>query len=215
MNALLGGLSKPYARALALALLLAFLMLVYAVAIEPWLGAAIAHRERMAELAGELEARQSLADRLPSLEARLQALKTDPGSARRLLAGANPAFAATGLQGQLRTIFSAAKTDIVSVEALPADPASAREKGPMRIAARVVFRGQEAGLRDVLRGIEAAVPFLYVQRLAVNTNGGRVADVKSAASHLIVTVEVFGYWRAQALSADTTPAQKVREGQKS
>lgn len=213
MNDALGGLSKPYRRALALTLLAIIVLFIFATVIEPWLSASLAHGRRMARLSAELETRQSMAERIPALEARLAALESDPQSGKRLLPGANPALAAASLQGALRHVLSSSKAQIVSVEGLPGESASKGGSGSARIAARITVRGDETELRDVLHGIETAVPFLYVQRLQVNAAGGKVADVKSAASHLIVTVEVFGYWRAQALSAevDTGLAQTRRK----
>jgi hypothetical protein len=192
----LGGLGRPYRRALALTLLLIVMLSLFSILVEPWLSRSFTHGEEMDRLTAELEARRSMVDRIPALKARLASLEQDPQSGKRLLSGANPALASTTLQSSLRTILDTSAVQIVSVEGLPADSAAKNEKGPTRIAARVTFRAHETALRSVLQGVASAVPFLYVQRLGVSATGGKPADLKGAASHLIVTLEVFGYWRA-------------------
>jgi hypothetical protein len=192
----LGGLGRPYRRALALTLLLVAMLSLFSILVEPWLSRSFIHGQEMERLTAELEARRSMAERIPALKARLASLEQDPQSGKRLLSGANPALASTTLQSSLRTVLDASAVQIVSVEGLPADSTKKNDKGPMRIAARVTFRAHEAALRDVLQGVASAVPFLYVQRLGVNAAGGEPVDLKGAASHLIVTLEVFGYWRA-------------------
>jgi Type II secretion system (T2SS), protein M subtype b len=195
MTPQLRSLPKPHRRALALAVLVLLLFAVFSIVIAPWLSRSFSHGQDMARLSAALESRQGMIDRIPALEVRLTTLKKDPQSGKRLLGGANASLASTALQASLRSILGGGAVQIVSVEGLPVDPALKKDKGPTRIAARITFRAHEAALRDVLQGVAAAVPFLYVQRLQVNATGGKPADLKSAASHLIVTLEVFGYWR--------------------
>lgn len=195
LNTGFGSLAKPYRRALAVTLLLALLALLNSLLIAPWLEGAIAHGERMQERARLLEARQEMVDRIPLLEAKLKALKADPQSGKRLLQGASPASALTGLEAELRAILAATKAQIVSVEGLPFEGAAKREHaGPARVACRVILRGSEAMLAEALGGIERAVPFVYIEKMSLNNTASKVADVKAAQSHLLITLEIFGYW---------------------
>ncbi len=206
------GLSKPYRRALALTLLAFGLFNVLSIVVGPWLGGGLKHAADIERLSSALRARQIMVERIPVLEARLAELKKDPQSGKRLLDGANATLAAASLQSQVRSILVQSNASVMSVEGLNSEP----EKPLQHVSTRVVFRGGETILRNVLHRLETAVPFLYVDRLTINTTGGKVADTKSAASHLVVTLEVFGYWRPEADTADPntpgSPATKNKPG---
>lgn len=182
-------LSKPYRRALALAVVAGLILFLFAVVVQPWLNEAEEHRTAIKGLTTELQSDAAAVARVPGLKANYAALTSNTGTIKRLFEGETASVASVGLQTATRSILSKSKAEVISVEALP----PAAQESLQRIGARVVFRGDEGILRAVLHEVNSAVPLLYVERLTINA--APTSSRTPAAGHLTVTLEVFGYWR--------------------
>lgn len=189
----MAALSRSHRRVLALSLLGLALFAITMLAIVPWIAGGITHSEAIRNLTTEIQAREAMAVRVPSLQARLANLKNNADAANRFLSGASVSAADMAFQTKVRAILAAAGVQVISVESLPP-----REQDTLqRISMRMVLRGNESTLRDLLLGIDESVPLLFVERLSVNATGP-VRNAREATSHLTVNLELFGYWRPEA-----------------
>ena len=154
----------PRGRALALAVTLAGLALLWLAVAQPLLdahaaaAAALARREtlagRMADLAGSL----------PRLRLAAAALRAQPAAAAAVVEGGTDAIAGAALQGDMEAMTAHAGAHLTSVEALPGEAAGAYR----RLALRVSVDATWPVLVGLLQAVEQATPRMFIDDLQLH-----------------------------------------------
>jgi general secretion pathway protein M len=151
-------------RLLALALAFLAIAAVYLLIAAPLLNL-YAQREARLEQEGMLVPHlEAAAAALPTLRARLAALRTAARTSKVTLDGASDAIASANLEGRIEGLAGKAGVTIGSTESLPV----ATMGGYRRIGLRLVLSGPYENLINLLAAIEAAAPPLIVDDLQIH-----------------------------------------------
>jgi general secretion pathway protein M len=183
-------------QALALAVALLGVMLVYLAVVSPVLGF---YNDR----ADLLERRVAVAERYEALARELPALRSadkqwrDRSGGELLLDGSSDAIASAALQADIKGLVEEAGAKLSSSEVLTPSP----EGNFRRVGVRVVFSGDLKLVTQILRGVETSRPVLSIGDFSLHTGGGPGKsgdsdDEDTAAGNggtLAVTLDVYGY----------------------
>jgi general secretion pathway protein M len=183
-------LSPGISRALAIAILVAFVALIFSWVVAPlWDSYSEAHSETE-RLASALARANGAGPSLSALRAELAELNKGHGSTVGFLPAANESLAAAELQGKLKAAVDAVRGELRSVQTLPA-----KDEGPFR---RVSISGQIAvtlpALQRVLYGLETATPLLFLDNVEIRARPVR-AGHETEAPMLDVRFDVSAYMR--------------------
>ncbi len=179
----------PSGRALALALCVGVLGIVYAGIAAPLLAA---YDDRAAHLADTVAATVRLqegAANIPELRQALDALRARADIDRLTLSGGSDALAAASLQATLADLASGSGSRIASAEIMPVQPVHEFR----RIGIRVSLGGDLAVLTKMLAGIDAARPPLFVDHLELRSNA--TTQAAGGAPVLTIAMDVHGFRR--------------------
>lgn len=184
-------LSPRSSRALAAAILLALVVLIFSWVIAPlWDSYSEAHSETE-RIAAALARANGGGPTLPALEAELAQLKKGQGSTVGFLPAANESLAAAELQGKLKSAVDVVQGELRSVQTLPA-----KDEGQFR---RVSIRGQIAltlpALQQVLYRLETATPLLFLDNVDVRARPLRPGRETAEAPMLDVRFDLSAYMR--------------------
>ncbi len=184
---------KQGQRALALALLLLPLLVVYFVVIAPYRQLLADKRERIADLTFQLERLRRITSREPLWKKRLQSLKEAQRRNHHYLTGTTTALASAELQEHLREIIHQAGGEITSTQVLATKPDGAFSK----ISVRIRFSTDTPSLREILHGIESDQPLLQIESMNIRPLRGRRRSRKTRKIILVdklnVDMVVTGY----------------------
>lgn len=194
-SSLIGSLpSGRQGRILAVALLLLALVLV-------WLGVAAPLADLYDGRAQAIQARRAFADRMALVASQLPALRQRVAAsagtgATHQLAEDSDALAAAKLQDLLQRLAAAAGARFSSVETLPAEPTD----NFRRIALKVSLESTLPVLIELMEGIEAAQPRLWIDDLDLHGSPLNRPDGPSALS---AGFTVYGFRAAGAQGGGT------------
>ena len=176
-------------QALAVALTLLALLLVWEVVADPligWYGQRADEVSRQRLLAARMQARVAA---LPALRRQVATLRHAGPAKSALLAGRTDAIAAADLQGLIQDMATGAGTALSSTEALPA-----RQQGAYRrVALRISFNATLPVLVQLLQSLDGSSPRMLVDDLQLHTSPIIVAQNHDAAPPLDATMTVIGF----------------------
>jgi general secretion pathway protein M len=174
-------------RALALAILLGVIALVWSVAVQPLLGLAVNRRAAnalFAEQVGDLEA---AAAREPELQRRLRDGRRQLAATGGFWTGAGAAAVAASVEDRLRAAVAAGGGRVTSTSAAR----EAVELGFRKIAVHCTIEGSLDTMIKTLTAIETARPALFADNLAVAVR--ETAGDRKGPPILDIDLDVSGY----------------------
>lgn len=179
-------------RTLALGLLAAVLLLVYASTLQPVISKYVSYRATIKDSLFQIDRLQRSVADIPVLEARLEQLRQQSDAAERYLQHGTPALAAADLQQQIGRIVSSAGGRLVSSQVVRYPG----EDGHTGVALRVRLSGDSQMLRQVLHTIESSEePFLFVDNLDIRSTQARQrrGQPPDLSENLTVIFDLIGY----------------------
>ena len=177
----------PRGKALAVAICALIIIAVYLLLVAPLIGAYEKGSDRLQARLDLVQRLQVSARELPKLRATAQEIQNQPNDAKLVLAASSDTVAAAMLQSTLKELVEQNGARLSSAEILP----STTEEQFQRIGIHVSFSGSLTLLTSVLRGIETARPFLFVDNIEIR--GGDSTSQKDAAHALAITFDLFGF----------------------
>ena len=187
----MNGLSPVVSRLLALAILAAAALGVWAGVVEP-VKARFAEHDRTIEQSRDLLTRHMrIALERQQLEARLTALRETQSTSGRLIEGDSVELAAAGVQNKLKALADANGAELKSTQILPAEDSEAFR----RVAVRVTMMADTEAAQAVFHALETATPYLFLDRLDLRGPKRRSRRKKKNEGILQVRFDVFGYMR--------------------
>ncbi len=187
----MNALSPVVSRLLALAILAAAALGVWAGVVEP-VKARFAEHDRTIEQSRDLLTRHMrIALERQHLEARLTALRETQSTSGRLIEGDSVELAAAGVQNKLKALADANGAKLKSTQILPAEDSEAFR----RVAVRVTMMADTEAAQAVFHALETATPYLFLDRLDLRGPKRRSRRKKKNEGILQVRFDVFGYMR--------------------
>ena len=187
----MNGLSPVVGRLLALAILAAAALGVWAGVVEP-VKARFAEHDRTIEQSRDLLTRHMrIALERRQLEARLTALREMQSTSGRLIEGDSVELAAAGVQNKLKALADANGAKLKSTQILPAVDSEAFRK----VAVRVTMMADTEAAQAVFHALETATPYLFLDRIDLRGPKRRSRRKKKNEGILQVRFDVFGYMR--------------------
>lgn len=183
-------------RALALGLLLLFVLAVVSVVVRPFWTAWRDAGESIAASTTLLAGFARSAAALPALQVQLHDLGEVETAPAGLIDASNPPLAAARLQSTVKAIIESAGGQVRSVQDQPTN----RSGSFLRVGIRLdIAIGTEA-LQKALYRIESAQPYMFVDNLSIRASEAlqRPGLPSAGGSDLSVRLEVFGYIKAPA-----------------
>lgn len=179
-------LSLPLRRAAALSLLIAAILAIYTICIDPFVSAYSGNMETAAQLQSALQRYRQMATRLPELTETLEHLKSSQSGQPGYLSGANEAVAAASLQDRLKSLIAQEGGKLQSTQAMP----QAKVAGePQRVGLRTHLVLQLHELQVVLYRLESMAPVLFIENLSI-----RAVSAGAAEEGLLdVNLDIIGY----------------------
>jgi general secretion pathway protein M len=162
-------LSRDFRRFLAVALLLAAVLAVHVLVIEPVINA---HRRLDAAWTGNsnlLANYSRITAALGSLREAQTALENDANAVPAYLTAPSLTLAATELQNRLNATMQRHKAQLIGPRVL--DPVE--EGAFQRIGMRITLTATLAPLQAILYDLESGVPFLFIDELTIQRQEGR------------------------------------------
>lgn len=179
-------LSLPLRRAAALSLLIAIVMAVYTICIDPLVSAYTGNAAAAAQLQSALEKYRQIATRLPAMTQTLENLRAGQAAQQGYLAGANEAVAAATLQDRLKGLIAHEGGQLQSTQAMPQTQIPGK---PQRVGVRAHIIVRLGELQAVLYRLESEMPVLFVENLSIRAVTATAAD----EGLLDVNLDVIGY----------------------
>jgi general secretion pathway protein M len=187
-------LSPPISRALAAALLVGLVAIIYLAIVQPVIDARIDQRDQIANLENTLQRYQRVAAQRASREAALAELKQRAAGEDGLLRGANETLMAAAIQNRLKALVDESHGELKSIQILPP-----QADGPLR---RIAVRGQlsvtvEAAQR-VFHDLEGGDPLLFLDNIGIRSrDDSRRRRERAPDGMLEVRLDVYGYAQPQ------------------
>ncbi len=174
----MNGLSPVVGRLLALAILAAAALGVWAGVVEP-VKARFAEHDRTIEQSRDLLTRHMrIALERQHLEARLTALRETQSTSGRLIEGDSVELAAAGVQNKLKALADANGAKLKSTQILPAVDSEAFRK----VAVRVTMMADTEAAQAVFHALETATPYLFLDRIDLRGPKRRSAPGPASSS---------------------------------
>lgn len=161
-------LSRPVRRALALALLALPPLLVWQLAIAPWLDHRRAQQAAIEDMHDRAARYRRIAAEAPMLARRLDALRRAGDGGDGYVAESNETLAGAALQARLKAAIEAAGGTLASSQILPARS----ENGVRRLAVRVQAAQRQDQLAGLLAALAEARPAMAVDSIDVRVRRG-------------------------------------------
>jgi len=190
-------MSPLLSRLLALALLAGLLAAGYLFAVVPVQAAFDRVEASIADLRYQLARYTQIAAARPPLEKQMAELEERKPLEGDLVAGTNAALAAATMQELLKAVVTENGGELVSAQALEAEPAGDLE----RVAMKIELKGDIEALHAILHRIESGKPVLFVDHLELRPLGSRNAEAKLGATKpvaLAASLHVAGYRQPEA-----------------
>lgn len=187
-------LSPPLSKALAAALLLGLLAIVYFGAVQPVIESRINQQDEIAQLETSLARYQRIAAQRTSREAELAELKRQATDADGLLRGANETLMAAAIQNRIKALVDVAHGELKSMQILPP-----QADGPLR---RITVRGQIAvtveAAQHVFYDLEGGEPVLFLDNVGIRSGEETHHRRERTDDGLLdVHLDVYGYAQPQ------------------
>lgn len=151
---------------LALSLLAAVLSAVWTHGVRAFVDTLAGYEARMTRDRELLVRYRAHAEARPPLQERLERLAAVEATQGGYIQADSPTLAAAGMQERIKRMVTPSGGSISSVRVLPARS----EGGYQEIAVEVSLGGDIRAIRDVLLGVESAVPYLFVEELDLRRN---------------------------------------------
>lgn len=179
-------LNLPLRRAAALSLLIAVVLSLYTICIDPFVSAYSANTATAAQLQAALLKYRQMAARLPEMTQTLETLRANQSGQQGYLGGANEAVAAAMLQDRLKSLIAREGGQLQSTQAMP----QVRMAGkPQRVGIRAHMVMRLGELQAVLYRLETVTPVLFVEALNI-----RAVTAGAAEEGLLdVNLDIVGY----------------------
>ena len=177
-------------RVAASLILLAALLVVKLVAVDPLIDAYAADADELSKLT-QLSARyRALAARLPALEAERDGLVRHLTAASGFLANANETLAAADLQARLKALVDQAHGELKSTQILPPQ----QVQGFRRIGVRAEMSMTLPALQQVLYETEAGSPTLVLDDLSIRSKAADRQEERNPDDVLLTaSVDIYGF----------------------
>jgi general secretion pathway protein M len=197
-------LNPSHRRLLALLLAIGLAALVYGALVYPVLETHRRYDRSIAELSERLAAYRAAAAARGALEAAMEERRRSAASRRYFLAERSPALAAAEIQGLVKRAVEQARGELVSIQVL----GTQSEESLSELAVRVRARGDVGALQKMLHGLEAGLPVLIVNNLAVESGAGVAGPPgRAPAKDLLISFEASGSFLAAPGAATKEPAR--------
>lgn len=184
-------LPPPASRALAVAILLAGLLLIYLAVLQPIFDDLRTTRDAIADSESAIVRFRRVAAELPRRRAELAALRGRQAASEGFLQGTNEALVAAQIQNRVKSLVEAAQGELRSTQVLPV-----QDEGKYR---RIMLRAQmtldTATAQRVLYGIETASPLLFIDNLDLRVHTGGDRHRVAADPLLDIRFDAYGYMR--------------------
>ncbi|ATQ66525.1 MULTISPECIES: type II secretion system protein GspM [Methylosinus] len=164
-------------RALFLGANLAFLLVVYLVAVEPLLGLLGEGSQALAERRATLAGYESIAAQEQAVKDYARQVE-ESNSRGELLTGESEGVVNANLQARLKALAGEAGATVVSLQALPAKVVS----GQSLVGARLDVTGPLEALSQLARSLESDPPLLLVLAASVRKQSGAWSDPAEGAA---------------------------------
>lgn len=180
------------ARTMALTLLAALLLGLYALVAQPIIDTRQAYDESIVRSLDLIARYQRVGGDRPALEAKLAALDNSASSSNSYLEGTSASLAGATLQNRAKLAIDNAGGTIRSSQILPVRQQDELE----RITIRINFTSDLAGLQQALHALESASPYLFLDNVTIqsqariNRRRARVTEDQSLA----IRLDVFGFF---------------------
>lgn len=184
-------LSPPFQRALAVAILVAIVAVIYFALVQPLIDTYAADNVAIAQQQEVLLRYQRAAQELPVRQKELAALKQDQAKADGFLEGSSDTLIAAQIQNRVKTLANAAKTELKSSQVLPAAPDGKLK----RIAIRGQISATTAGLLTIFHDLEAQSPSLFLDNVTLQARPLTLRDRDNPGNGNTIDVQfdVYGY----------------------
>ena len=157
-------LSLPLRRAAAISLLLAIILGVYTICIDPFVSTYSGNTETADQLQSALQKYRQMAARLPEMTRALEDLRMNQSGQQGYLTGANEAIAAAILQDRVKALIAREGGKLQTTQAMP----QARVPGqPQRVGVRAHMVMHLAELQAVIYRLEGMMPVLFIENLSI------------------------------------------------
>ena len=181
-----------FTRTMALALLAALVLALYALVAQPIIDARHDYDESIIRSLDLIARYERIGEDRPALEAKLAALDKSASASTSYLEGASASLAGATLQNRARLAIDNAGGTIRSSQILPVLQQDELE----RIAIRINFTSDLAGLQQALHALESASPYLFLENVTIQSQGRvnrRRARLNEDQS-LAIRLDVFGFF---------------------
>jgi general secretion pathway protein M len=191
---MMGAVSQPLRRALALSILAALVFVVVSGIVAPVLEGYRSNRDSIDLMRAALARARVAPSDLPGLRAELAGLRQQATSASGgFLQGSNESVIAAQLQNRVKRVVEAARGELKSTQVLPS-----RDEGKFR---RTAIRGQMTvsipALQRTFYDLEATSPLLFIDNVDIRIRPAtRQRDRNIPDALLDVRFDVFGYQRS-------------------
>jgi len=184
-------LSPPFQRALAVAILVAIVAVIYGAIAQPLIDTYAADRVEIAQRREVLLRYQRAALALPARQKELATLGQEQAKANGFLEGASDTLIAAQIQNRVKTLANAAKTELKSSQVLPAESDGKLK----RIAIRNQISATTAGLLAIFHDLEAQSPSLFLDNVTLQVRPVTLRDRNNPGNGDTIDVQfdVYGY----------------------
>jgi hypothetical protein len=185
-------LSPVVQRAVAVAILVAIVAIIYAAVGQPLIGTYAADRAEIAQQREVLLHYQRTAQALPGRQKELAALQQDQANADGFLeGGVSDTLIAAQIQNRVKTSANAAKTELKSSQVLPAEPDGKLK----RIAIRGQISATAGSLLAIFHDLEAQSPSLFLDNVTLQARPVALRDRNDPGNGDTIDVQfdVYGY----------------------
>ncbi len=184
-------LSPPVSRALALAILLSLIAILYLGVAAPLIEDYAATRDSVTQLQDTLQRYQRAARDLAPRQAELAALKQRRSAQDGFLQGASDTLIAVQIQDRIKTLADTTKSELRSSQVLPP-----QNEGKLR---RISVRGQISttlpGALRLFYGLESTYPLLFIDNVDLRARPQDLRDRSAAGPTDVIDLQfdVYGY----------------------
>ena len=184
-------LSPPFQRALAVAILVAIIGIIYYAVAQPLIDAYAADRAEIAQQQETLFRYQRAAQELPVRQKQLAALSQEQAKTAGFLEGSSDTLIAAQIQNRVKTLATAAKTEVTSSQVLPTEPDGKLK----RIAIREQISTTTAGLLAIFHDLEAQSPSLFLDNVTLQVRPLALRDRNKPGNgdNIDAQFDVYGY----------------------
>jgi general secretion pathway protein M len=184
-------LSPPFQRALAIAILVAIVALIYDGVAQPLIDTYDEDRATITERQDALSRYQRAAQELPQRQRALTALQQQQTKADGFLEGASDTLIAAQIQNRVKALATKAQAELRSSQVLPAESDGKLK----RIAVRNQVSAGTGGLLAIFHDLEAQSPSLFLDNVTLQVRPLTLRDRNNPGNGDTIDVQfdVYGY----------------------